>query len=112
MSPQTPGLDIQPDDVKNRRRIGTLGKHGVYHVTCKGGYNLIMTGGQGDGIPKSGVLAAGPHPAVARFVAQKSFPELRITELSKSWADLPREEMQAMLPEARRLSAALWAAEE
>lgn len=109
---QSSALDIKPDDVKSRRRIGSVGKHAVYHIACKGGYNLIMTPGHGDGIPKNGVLAAGPHPAVARFVAQKSFPELRITELSKSWADLSRAEMQEMLPEARRVTAALWAAGE
>lgn len=111
MSQQAAGLDIRPEDINQRKRVGRIGKHAVYHVTCKGGYNLFLTSGQGQGLPKNGVLGAGPHPAVARFVAQKSFPELQITELSKSWDDLSPQEMRAMLPEARRLTAAIWATE-
>ncbi len=109
MSPlQAPSLRIEPSDVQRRRKIGTIGQHAVYHITTKGGYNLVATSGREQGLPENGVLGVGPHPGVAKFMAEKAFPTMRLTELSKSaWHQLSQPEIDAMMPQAERVMASL-----
>lgn len=102
------GLSILPNDLASRKKIGRYEGADVYHLRTKGGYNIVAAAKR----EGTKVLGVGPHPAVARFLAEKSFPGLQITELAKSsWADLSRAEMAAALPEARRILAAVWSAE-
>ncbi len=95
--PQPPGLRISPDDVRERKQVGSLNGDSVFHLQTKGGYNIFAAVG------KSGptILGVGAHPAVAKFMAQKAHPNMLLTQLSKSaFHQLEQPEIDAMLPDA------------
>ena len=73
-------MNIEPKHIASKRRIGTR-KSGepVIEILLKGGLHLVTTlhGGK----PKT--IGAGPHRAVARWMAEKNDPEVHIEELSK-----------------------------
>lgn len=104
MSTTPAALRIEPGDVQHRRRIGKVGRHDVFHIVTKGGYNLLATAGREPGLPQNGVLGVGPHPAVAKFMAERAFPSLQLTELAKSaWHQLTPPEIERMVPDAERV---------
>ncbi len=77
-------MQIQPQEIDYKEQIGTLDGHPVMEVGLKGGLHIVcsMRG------PKIDYLGVGPHRAVARFLAKKRKPDLKITALSKSdWVD-------------------------
>jgi hypothetical protein len=72
-------MQIQPEHIASKHRIGTLHGQPVVEILLKGGLVLITTveGGK----PK--VISAGPHRAVARWMAEKNCEDIVIAELSK-----------------------------
>jgi hypothetical protein len=73
-------MQIKPEHIAQKRRVGTLKGQPVIQLTLKGGLVLLTT--LKDGKPHT--LAAGPHVAVSRFMAEKAEPDIQLNELSKS----------------------------
>lgn len=74
-------MDITPAQIDTRRLIGAVDDVPVWELVTKGGRCVIVS------LRKDGhaeYLGVGPHPGVARFVARKRTPKLRITVLEKS----------------------------
>lgn len=71
---------IRPQEIETKKQIGTLKGRPVFEVALKGGLHIVCAALQ------AGVkyLGAGPHRAVARWLAKKKEPELKVTELAKS----------------------------
>lgn len=86
-------LNITAKHTKSKRKIGTLHGQPVVELETTGGLHLIVAP-DGNSVK---VLGTGPHRAVARFIAEKNEPDLRITELSKSDA-LDPHAMASVLP--------------
>lgn len=72
-------MNIRPQEIDYKKKIGTLKGNPVIEIGLKGGYHLICST-KGNEIE---YLGAGPHRAVARHIAKKRSPDLMITELSK-----------------------------
>ena len=72
-------MNIELKHIASKRRIGTCKGQPVVEILLKGGLHLVTT--LQDGKPKT--IGAGPHRAVARWMAQKNEPECSIEELSK-----------------------------
>jgi hypothetical protein len=72
-------MNIEPKHIASKKRIGTLRGQPVVEILLKGGLNLITT--LKDGKPKT--IGAGPHRAVARWMACKNEEDCVIEELSK-----------------------------
>ena len=104
-SPSSQTLRISPADVRERRKVGFLEGADVYHLQTKGGYNVFAS------LDKKGssrILGVGPHPAVARFMAQKQNPSMKLTDLCKSaWHQLDQAEIDSMLPAAEAVMSLL-----
>lgn len=62
------------------KAVGTLKGQKIFHVSTKGGFHMVVKP-DGAGFETLGV---GPHPAIARHIAQKHQPEIAWTELSKA----------------------------
>lgn len=96
-------MNITPEQLKGKpKKIGDLDGNPVMEVETKGGLFLVMT--KANGKPKT--LGVGSHPAVAAHIAERDFPGLKITELSKSEALEPqvlRAEVARSLPLTRRI---------
>lgn len=73
-------MNIEPKHIASKRRIGTT-RDGepVVEILLKGGLHLVTT--LKDGKPKT--IGAGPHRAVARWMAEKNCEGIHIEELSK-----------------------------
>lgn len=86
-------MDITPEHIAHKKRVGRIGHSPVIELATTGGLHLIVTARNG----VSEVLGAGPHRAVARFIAKKKEPEIMWTELSKAdW--VPVEHFADVLP--------------
>lgn len=91
-------MQVRPEEIDYKKKIGHLGSLPVMELGLKGGYHIICSV---DG-PKIDYLGVGPHRAVARYMAKKRKPDIEITELSKSdWVDPAL--FQHQLPEYERL---------
>lgn len=73
-------MQIRPQEIDYKKQIGTLDGRPVIELGLKGGYHIICSVNG----PHVDYLGVGPHRAVARFMARKRQPALKITELSKS----------------------------
>lgn len=74
-------MNINQNQLKNKgKRVGLFKGSPVMEFETKGGLFLLIT--KVDGKPKT--LGAGAHPATAVHIAERDFPELDISELSKS----------------------------
>jgi hypothetical protein len=77
-------VTITSEHVAYKKKIGYLGARPVIEVATTGGLILVVVP-TADGVD---TLGAGPHRAVARHIAKKRKPDLRITELTKAdWMD-------------------------
>lgn len=78
-------MQIQPQEIDYKERIGELDDGSpVMELGLKGGLHIVcsMRG------PRIDYLGVGPHRAVARYLAKKRSPTMRITQLAKSdWVD-------------------------
>lgn len=96
-------MNITPNQLKNKgKKVGFLNGQPVMEFETKGGLFLLMT--KMEGKPKT--LGAGGHPATAAHIAERDFPNLELTELSKSEALDPyvlRVETDKYTPLTRRL---------
>jgi hypothetical protein len=73
-------MNIEPKHIASKRRIGTRRSgEPVVEILLKGGLHLVTTIEKGK--PKT--IGAGPHRAVARWMAEKNDPDITIEELSK-----------------------------
>jgi hypothetical protein len=77
-------------------RIGDLKGDPVFQASTKGGLFLIMAKST---TGRARTLGVGPHPATARHIAEKDFPEVNFTELAKSEPPAP-ELFQAQIQES------------
>lgn len=73
-------MNILPQEVANRRIIGSLDGQDVYQIGLKGGLFILAKASKG----QLEVIGSGPHRLVAQHVARKLHPRLIITELLKS----------------------------
>jgi hypothetical protein len=74
-------MNLTPDHIESKKRIGTLGNSPVFELTTTGGLHLVVAARGGK---EAEVLGTGPHRAVARFIAKKRNKDLEISELSKA----------------------------
>lgn len=73
-------MNIRASEVDYKKSIGSLNGRPVIEIGLKGGLHLVVC-------PKGNhveYLGAGPHRAVARHMAKKHSPDLKITDLTKS----------------------------
>jgi hypothetical protein len=73
-------MQVEARHIASKKRIGTLHGQAVTELLLKGGLVLVAT--VKDGKPQ--MLAAAPHVAVARYMAERAEPDIELTELSKS----------------------------
>lgn len=77
-------MDIQEEEVAYKKKVGKLRGAPVIEVGLKGGLHLIFAARNG----RFETLGAGPHRAVARFIAKKREEDIEFTDLAKSdWVD-------------------------
>lgn len=86
-------MQIRPQEIDYKKQIGTLDGNPVIELGLKGGYHIVCSVNG----PKIDYLGVGPHRAVARHMAGRRRPGLKITELSKS-EDAPVAAFQHLLP--------------
>lgn len=92
-------MNITPEHIKTKKRIGTLDDEPVIHIETTGGLHLIVSNKKG----KPDILGSGPHPAVARHIAQKREKDLVLTELSKS-DQVDQNAVESMVPKYSELT--------
>lgn len=73
-------MKITPNDIASKKVIGKLRDKNVTELVTTGGLHIVATDNGGD----IKILGTGPHRAIARYLAEKSEPDLVIHELSKS----------------------------
>ena len=78
-------MQIQQQEIDYREKIGeTEDGNPVMELGLKGGLHIVCSV-RG---PKIDYLGVGPHRAVARYLAKKRQPSIRLTALAKSdWVD-------------------------
>lgn len=69
-------MNIEPKHIASKTRIGTLHGQPVVEILLKGGLHLVAALKDG----KSRTIGAGPHRAVARWMAEKNEPDCQIEE--------------------------------
>lgn len=79
-------LDITPEQVATREQVGRIAGDPVFALGLKGGLHMVVRVKKT--ARKTETLGAGPHPAVARFIAEKEHPSLVLEKsLRKSETD-------------------------
>lgn len=74
-------MDIKPEEVEYRKKVGRVGNDPLIEVGLKGGLHLILKA-KGS---KFETMGTGPHRAVARFIAEKKSDEpVEWTDLNKA----------------------------
>lgn len=85
--------DLKPEDIQRKKTIGTLDGAPVIEVETTGGFHMVV-------VAKGGsvrTLGTGPHKVVARYIAEKRNPSIKLTELAKAdW--VPVDAFQHLLP--------------
>lgn len=100
-------MNISPEEVAYRKKVGTLEGDPVFEVGLKGGLHLLFARRGG----KFQTLGAGPHRAVARFIAKKKTEDkIEFSDLSKA-DHIEPEHFADILPEYEALTDAFRAAQ-
>jgi hypothetical protein len=74
-------MNIRPEEVETKSKVGKLDGNPVIEVGLKGGLHLVFVSRNG----KIETLGAGPHRAVARFIAKKKTEnKIEFTDLAKA----------------------------
>lgn len=74
-------MDITANQLKGKpKKVGELDGAPVMQAETKGGFFILMTKSDG----KAKTLGTGSHPAVAWSIAERDFPRVKLSELSKS----------------------------
>lgn len=92
-------MQIPKAEIEFKKKVGKSGSKEVWHYKTVGGLHVMA---KDDGT----ILAAAPHRAVARHLAQKFDSDITWTELSKS-DHYDVESFQHLLPEYEALSNAM-----
>jgi hypothetical protein len=92
-------MNIRSVEIASKKHIGSLKGRPVFEIATKGGYHLVCSP-KGAGIE---YLGAGPHRAVARFIAKKRERDLKISDLAKADHVEP-EFFQHLLPQCEALT--------
>jgi hypothetical protein len=74
-------MQIDQKHLAYKKQVGTLKGKPVFELATTGGLHVMVSGGAGGGFQ---VISSGPHPGVARYMAEKREPDIQLTELSKS----------------------------
>ena len=93
-------MNISPEEVKDRKKIGTLDGDDVYRVSLRGGLQMVAAKRKSG---KVEVLGAASHKAIALHIAKKKNSNLKIDELAKGdfW---PAEAFASELPKWERVT--------
>ncbi len=98
-------MQLTENHIASKKRIGTLNGRPVVAICTTGGLNLLVAS-KSDGSDEVETLGVGPHAAIAKFVARKKYPGLKIDTLEKSdWVDPAC--FQHLVPEYEALTARL-----
>ena len=73
-------MDITPQHVAYRKKVGMYEGRPVWEIATTGGYHLLV--GLCKGTQKT--FGVGSHKCIARHIARKRTPGLELTELSKA----------------------------
>lgn len=73
-------MDIKQEHIAYKKTIGKLDGKPVFELGTTGGLHLVIVSKGGS----TEVKGTGPHPEIARYIAQKQEPKIQYTELSKS----------------------------
>lgn len=95
-------MNIRPEEVEYKKKVGRLGDVPVIEVGMRGGLHLIFVAKNG----RFEALGAGPHRAVARFIAKKREDKIEWLDLSKADHVEPQF-FQDLLPKYEALTEAL-----
>jgi hypothetical protein len=93
-------MDIRPEEVEYKKKVGKVGQNPLIEVGLKGGLHLIFMAKNG----KFETMGTGPHRAVARFIAGKK------AEGKAEWTDLNKADhiepayFQHLLPKYESLT--------
>lgn len=68
-----------PEDISTKKRVGSLDGHSIFEITTTGGFTMVLMAKNGN----AETLGAGCHPAIARHIASRSYPDLVFTDLAK-----------------------------
>lgn len=99
-------MHVRAQEIDYQKTIGSLNGRPVIEIGTKGGYHIICSpSGR-----KVDYLGVGPHRRVARFMAKKRAPDLKITELEKS-DDIDPVHFQHLMPQYEAMLQALIDAE-
>jgi len=92
-------LQIAPEHVASRKKVGSVGTNPVFEILTTGGLYMNVMGKNGS----FEVLSTGPHRAVARYIAEQREHTLVWSELSK--ADfIPYEDFAHLVPKYQALT--------
>jgi hypothetical protein len=92
-------MNIKKEHIAYKKSVGKLNGKEVIELATTGGLHMLIHNKGAN--PE--VLAAAPHPAIARHIASKREPEVVFTELSKSDYMEPYLYV-AMVPEYERMT--------
>ncbi len=73
-------MELGREHIEYSKIIGTLDGNDVVEMATTGGLHLITVSKGG----KPETLGLGPHRAIARFIARKKFPKIKISDLAKA----------------------------
>jgi len=92
-------VEIPPNEIAQRKVVGKVRDDDVIYVKTIGGLHLMFL----KKAKKPELLAAAPHVAVARYLANENNHDIQWTELSKS-QHLDVKDFEHVLPEYRTLT--------
>lgn len=81
-------MNIPGQQVKSRRRVGTVGGRGVWQVDLIGGLHLIAAERAGGDLEIAGMSS---HPLMARHIAKRHLGDVKYTDLMKAERVDPRD---------------------
>lgn len=87
-------LNLSPEHVASKKKVGKKGSNPVWEVVTTGGLYVDILG-KGSGFE---IIGTGPHRAIARHIAESKIPDIVWNELSKGEDFLPVEEYEFLLP--------------
>lgn len=93
-------MNIPQNEISSKQEIGKHKNNKVFLIRTIGGLNICAIA---SATPE--IASVAPHPAVAKFLAQKKFPAMEI-QLQKS-EDLPVSAFESVLPKYEAMTDAI-----
>lgn len=96
-------MKIEAKQLKGKpKKVGQHDGRDVFALQTKGGFNMVVAT-KGEGFE---TLGAGPHPCIARHIANQKYKDINWTSLNK--ADfVPYEDYQHLLPKYEAITTAI-----